>query len=110
MAKENPVFSVSSAFSYLDKAQQCLELLDRVKNVLKFEHEIKLLKNDSRSGGYCVQFTYPQAPCSMKGKSRFLFIQDNDNLAEDLYSCILVRVQEAGGILELPDTQRQPRF
>ena len=95
--------SVSEARGSMVQAQNVMRLLEKVCNTLHFMGTIEF--NDptmpGRRDGYTVLFI-PKQKLNGKLCARFLTITERDNLFDDIYACIIVRVQEAGGVDKLP--------
>lgn len=84
--------SVQSAQMLLEQAQWCLDILKNISTVLQFGGDITLCKDRDKTA---VLFIKPDF-------CRQLTISSTDPLKHDLYACVLVRVQEAGGLQNLP--------
>ena len=88
--------SVQSAQMLLEQAQWCLDILKKIGTVLQFGGDITLCRERDKTA---VLFIKPDF-------CRQLTISSTDPLKHDLYACVLVRVQEAGGLQNLPQCNR----
>lgn len=92
--------SVQTAHMFLEQAYDCMSMIHKICAVLQFDGHIVVLKcgakNQSKAD-FAVVF-------STQGSYRQLTISCTDPLRHDMYACVLVRVQEAGGIDKLPET------
>lgn len=96
--KTNDHFTISaeSAYNYLDKAQECLALLERVKKTLRLPEEVmlKLVQQDQYDKDkFALDFIVTGDVCVR----RRLSFAPGDVLSDDLYSMALVRFQESTG-------------
>lgn len=97
------VISVSEARESMVQAQNVMRLLEKACATLRFTGTIEF-SDPTQPGhrdGYTLLFI-PKEKSNGKFGTRFLAITERDNLFEDIYACIIVRVQEAGGIDKLP--------
>ena len=95
--------SVSEARGSMVQAQNVMRLLEKACATLRFMGTIEFddpTQPGSRDG-YILLFI-PKEKSNGKFGTRFLAITERDNLFEDIYACIIVRVNEAGGIDKLP--------
>ena len=91
--------SVSEARGSMVQAQNVMRLLEKACATLRFMGTIEFgdpTQPGSRDG-YILLFI-PKEKSNGKFGTRFLTITERDNLFEDIYACIIVRVNEAGGI------------
>ena len=95
--------SVNEARGSMVQAQNVMRLLEKVCVTLRFMGTIEF--NDptipGRRDGYTLLFI-PKEKSNGKFGTRFLVITERDTLFEDIYACIIVRVNEAGGVEKLP--------
>ena len=95
--------SVSEARGSMVQAQNVMRLLEKVCVTLRFMGTIEF-SDPTQPGsrdGYILLFI-PKEKSNGKFGTRFLTIIERDNLFDDIYACIIVRVNEAGGIDKLP--------
>ena len=95
--------SVNKARGSMVQAQNVMRLLEKTCATLRFMGTIEF-SDPTQPGhrdGYTLLFI-PKEKSNGKFGTRFLAITERDNLFEDIYTCIIVRVQEAGGIDKLP--------
>ena len=93
--------SVKDARGSMVQAQNVMRLLEKVCVTLRFMGTIEF--NDPTISGRRDGYTLLFIPKERDGNVvRFLVITERDTLFEDIYSCVIVRVQEAGGIDKLP--------
>lgn len=92
--------SVQTAHMFLEQAYDCMVMIHKICAVLGFDGCIVVLKCDAKNqskSDFAVVF-------SKGNKNHQLTISCTDPLRHDMYACVLVRVQEAGGIDNLPET------
>ena len=95
--------SVSEARGSMVQAQNVMRLLEKACATLRFMGTIEF-SDPTQPGsrdGYILLFI-PKEKSNGKFGTRFLTIIERDTLFEDIYSCVIVRVQEAGGVEKLP--------
>lgn len=95
--------SVNKARGSMVQAQNVMRLLEKACATLRFTGTIEFSDptQPRNRDGYTLLFI-PKEKSNGKFSTRFLSITERDNLFEDIYACIIVRVQEAGGVDKLP--------
>lgn len=89
--------NVIDACGAMVQAQNVLKLLKKACTTLKFDGVIEF--EEPNRTDHCTVHFVPNNKCE---ETHYLYIQASDHLFRDLYSCLIVRVQEAGGIDKLP--------
>ena len=99
--------SVSEARGSMVQAQNVMRLLEKACATLQFNGTIEFQDPTvpGRKDGCVLLFI----PSEKDTKPRSLTIFTRDSLFADLYSCIIVRVQEAGGVDKLLIGGANPR-
>ena len=95
--------SVREARGSMVQAQNVMRLLEKACTTLRFMGTIEFSDPTvpGNRDGYTILFI-PKEKLNGKFGTRFLTITERDDLFEDIYACIIVRVNEAGGIDKLP--------
>ena len=94
--------SVKEAYGSMVQAQNVLKLMNKLASTLQFSGTVQF--QDAKESPYsrANEFVVLFIPHDAKKDKRALSIRTNDVLFEDIYACVVVRVQEAGGVDKLP--------
>ena len=94
------IMNVSKARGMLVQAQNVLLILKRACDTLQFDGTIEFQDPKStHTSGDCIIIFRPNDSTK---KCHYLRVKNNDDLHDNVYACIVVRVQEAGGVYKLP--------